>query len=420
MGAMRKASDPYRVLGVSRARRCGADQGRPSAPREAPPPRRGRRRRGALRGRPGGVPAAVGPPATSGVGPSPRTRAGRCARARHAGQRPCGVRALDARGHWRLPAHPHRSRCHGRWPTRRGGRGGRTRAEWQRPSSRDATRDLVRGRRAVVGGLHAQGACQQREARRRPIGGAAPTPETRITGDMDAFSRSSGAAWSSAARRHFRRDEAALPSRGAFRYRGTQVVTGARGAQARRGGGRRAGGRSRSPLPSRAAAATEPPPRRAFDHDEPEVAADDTGNRREAPSAPLAAPPGSVADTAPTGPATASARPTAQAPTAAAPLDPARTASSLSTPPTAPTPSSLDAPRGRRPLDLRRRTGPGPASVVVGALAATAIAAIPVVLGASAGAIDPAAPPALGTLLVGALIGGISGWLLARSRGQAA
>jgi hypothetical protein len=55
----------------------------------------------------------------------------------------------------------------------------------------------------------------------------------------------------------------------------------------------------------------------------------------------------------------------------------------------------------------------------VGALAATAIAAVPVVLGVSAGAIDPAAPPALGTLLVGALVGGLSGWLLARTRGRA-
>ena len=45
--------------------------------------------------------------------------------------------------------------------------------------------------------------------------------------DFDVFSRSSGAAWSMAARRHFRRGDAELPSRGAWRYRGTQVVTGA-------------------------------------------------------------------------------------------------------------------------------------------------------------------------------------------------
>jgi len=46
-----------------------------------------------------------------------------------------------------------------------------------------------------------------------------------------AFDRSSGAAWSAAARRHFRRGTDDLPSGGVWRYRGTQVVT---GAEARR------------------------------------------------------------------------------------------------------------------------------------------------------------------------------------------
>ena len=49
--------------------------------------------------------------------------------------------------------------------------------------------------------------------------------------DFDVFDRSSGAAWSAAARRHFRRGTDDLPSRGVWRYRGTQVVT---GAEARR------------------------------------------------------------------------------------------------------------------------------------------------------------------------------------------
>jgi curved DNA-binding protein CbpA len=44
---------------------------------------------------------------------------------------------------------------------------------------------------------------------------------------FDVFDRSSGAAWSAAARRHFRRGTDDLPSRGVWRYRGTQVVTGA-------------------------------------------------------------------------------------------------------------------------------------------------------------------------------------------------
>lgn len=55
----------------------------------------------------------------------------------------------------------------------------------------------------------------------------ASEPPPGETMDFDVFDRSSGAAWSSAARRHFRRGTDDLPSRGAWRYRGTQVVTGA-------------------------------------------------------------------------------------------------------------------------------------------------------------------------------------------------
>ena len=56
-----------------------------------------------------------------------------------------------------------------------------------------------------------------------PADGAAERPAM----DFDVFNRSSGAAWSMAARRHFRKGDEDLPSRGAWRYRGTQVVTGA-------------------------------------------------------------------------------------------------------------------------------------------------------------------------------------------------
>jgi curved DNA-binding protein CbpA len=60
---------------------------------------------------------------------------------------------------------------------------------------------------------------------------AAPSPGSATTDDtpneFDVFNRSSGAAWSAAARRHFRRGTDDLPSRGVWRYRGTQVVTGA-------------------------------------------------------------------------------------------------------------------------------------------------------------------------------------------------
>ena len=56
---------------------------------------------------------------------------------------------------------------------------------------------------------------------------ATPGADDRRKPDFDVYDRSSGAAWSMAARRHFRRGDADLPSRGFFRYRGTQVVTGA-------------------------------------------------------------------------------------------------------------------------------------------------------------------------------------------------
>ena len=71
-------------------------------------------------------------------------------------------------------------------------------------------------------------------------GGAAGAPPRPPPGPADPgtrpseenpYVRSSGTAWSSAARRYFRQGDADLPRGGQFRYRGTQVVT---GAEARR------------------------------------------------------------------------------------------------------------------------------------------------------------------------------------------
>ena len=69
--------------------------------------------------------------------------------------------------------------------------------------------------------------------RNRPASSSHVEPEhdEEASSDPDVFTRSSGAAWSAAARRHFRRGTEDLPSRGVWRYRGTQVVT---GAEARR------------------------------------------------------------------------------------------------------------------------------------------------------------------------------------------
>lgn len=62
---------------------------------------------------------------------------------------------------------------------------------------------------------------------RPPTPPVPPPADEEAAHEFDVFDRSSGAAWSAAARRHFRRGNDDLPSRGVWRYRGTQVVTGA-------------------------------------------------------------------------------------------------------------------------------------------------------------------------------------------------
>ncbi|MGI8929349.1 MAG: J domain-containing protein [Candidatus Limnocylindrales bacterium] len=60
--------------------------------------------------------------------------------------------------------------------------------------------------------------------------GAPPDAEPAPGGPnpFDVHNRSSGAAWSMAARAYFRRGDQELPRRGTFQYEGTQVLTGAR------------------------------------------------------------------------------------------------------------------------------------------------------------------------------------------------
>lgn len=57
----------------------------------------------------------------------------------------------------------------------------------------------------------------------QPHAAAADTPNA-----FDVYNRSSGAAWSMAARAYFRRGDQELPRRGTWQYEGTQVLTGAR------------------------------------------------------------------------------------------------------------------------------------------------------------------------------------------------
>ena len=65
-----------------------------------------------------------------------------------------------------------------------------------------------------------------RRLARHPQRPMAPPPEAPNA--FDVYNRSSGAAWSMAARAYFRRGDQELPRRGQFHYEGTQVVTGAR------------------------------------------------------------------------------------------------------------------------------------------------------------------------------------------------
>jgi len=65
-----------------------------------------------------------------------------------------------------------------------------------------------------------------------PNPGAEPKPDESTPDepvftqqDFDVYNRSSGAAWSMAARAYFRKGDADLPRRGSFRRQGTQVVT---------------------------------------------------------------------------------------------------------------------------------------------------------------------------------------------------
>ncbi len=76
--------------------------------------------------------------------------------------------------------------------------------------------------------------------------------------DFEVYNRSSGAAWSMAARAYFRRGDEDLPRRGQFHYQGTQVVTAGR-ARAAQAQAQRAGQRATEPAAEPAEKTTNPP-----------------------------------------------------------------------------------------------------------------------------------------------------------------
>jgi len=71
---------------------------------------------------------------------------------------------------------------------------------------------------------------RQREAERTDNPQERPSGESPLGAqqDFEVYNRSSGAAWSMAARAYFRKGDADLPRRGSFHHQGTQVVTAGR------------------------------------------------------------------------------------------------------------------------------------------------------------------------------------------------
>jgi curved DNA-binding protein CbpA len=94
---------------------------------------------------------------------------------------------------------------------------------------------------------------------------------------FDVYNRSSGAAWSMAARAYFRRGEQELPRRGTFRYEGTQVLTGARARTAAENEARRRQAELRHQAAASTAQAT--PPTGTTAHQATFTSASPLGNR---------------------------------------------------------------------------------------------------------------------------------------------
>lgn len=91
-------------------------------------------------------------------------------------------------------------------------------------------------------GLRREGAKRQSRCRATgAAGGAAePAEERPVAPDFEVYNRSSGAAWSMAARAYFRKGDSDLPSRGVFRHQGAQPLTGGKSRAAAEADARRA------------------------------------------------------------------------------------------------------------------------------------------------------------------------------------
>lgn len=94
-------------------------------------------------------------------------------------------------------------------------------------------------------GLRREGARRQSRRRAAGVDGIASEPaEERPAGpDFEVYNRSSGAAWSMAARAYFRKGDSDLPSHGVFRHQGAQPLTGGKARAAAEAEARRAAAR---------------------------------------------------------------------------------------------------------------------------------------------------------------------------------
>ncbi|MEO6350287.1 MAG: J domain-containing protein [Candidatus Limnocylindrales bacterium] len=115
---------------------------------------------------------------------------------------------------------------------------------WEEGSSENRRQPGRRRRAADPAAAAPGGATAQDEPPPHSHGPGAP-PEA--ANPFDVYNRSSGAAWSMAARAYFRRGDQELPRRGTFRYEGTQVLTAARARAAAENEARRKQAQHRHP-----------------------------------------------------------------------------------------------------------------------------------------------------------------------------
>lgn len=141
------------------------------------------------------------------------------------------------------------------------------------------------GRRRPSGKSDASGSTAETGRRAR-----VKAPETEARQDFEVYNRSSGAAWSMAARAYFRRGDEDLPRRGSFRQQGTQPLTAARARVAAEEEARRSPAAPSAAPPPRAGTARAQPARPASQTRPPSQSRPASSTSRAQAFGPTAAP----------------------------------------------------------------------------------------------------------------------------------